>query len=230
MTKHGIFISHQDSWEFTAILAGLFLLIFGIGEILFHVFKIKANSTRQIVHLSSGLLTLSFPFLLVSHWMVLLLTLSFLLILVGSKFLNMLPSINGVKRKSVGSWLFPIAVYISFLAQEEFGLYRVFFVIMAILAVADPIAAAVGSRYGKQQTKGLLKGKSYIGTTVFFVSAGISLWLLNTGFSLSLPTWVVFLTISVATLAELLGKNGWDNLTIPLSIIGVFLTLNLVGI
>ncbi|MBI3234471.1 MAG: phosphatidate cytidylyltransferase, partial [Bacteroidetes bacterium] len=52
----------------TLILSGMFLTLFGLAEVLYHFFKVKAELTRKLVHFGTGLLTFLFPLILSSHW------------------------------------------------------------------------------------------------------------------------------------------------------------------
>src|SRR5687768_11493323 len=105
---------NQSELIHTALYAGGFLILFASGELLYHVFKVPVEITRKYVHILTGFICLSFPFVLNTHWSVLILTVSFVLILVTSIKLNMLKSINAVKRTTRGSFLFPLVIYVTF--------------------------------------------------------------------------------------------------------------------
>ncbi len=98
---------------------------------------------------------------------------------------------------------------------------------LAVLGVADPIAAFVGRRWGKHV---LRAGRSLEGAVAFFVSGALAAAVaLVTAGGLS-GTRVVLLALLaglVGALAELLAKKLDDNLTIPLSV-GAALTAALV--
>ena len=100
----------QQEIIYMAIYAGSFLALFGIAELLYHYAKVYIEITRKVVHIGTGLITLSFPLVLTTHWSVLILTISFVVILVISKKFNLLKSINGIRRSSRGSILYPIII------------------------------------------------------------------------------------------------------------------------
>jgi phytol kinase len=80
----------------TAMLAGAFLALFGLAELLYHYLNVKAELTRKLVHAGTGLLTLLFPVMLNNHWLVLLLCSAFAVILLLSLRFNLLRSINAM--------------------------------------------------------------------------------------------------------------------------------------
>jgi len=210
------------------ILACCFLALFGIAELLYHFSQVRAEWTRKIVHIGTGLLTLLFPVVLASHWQVLFLCASFLVILLASLKFGWLPSINAIDRFSYGSILFPIIVYLLFLVFQiaDRGLI-VFYLPILVLAICDPIAALVGKRFpfGKYQVMG--GGKSATGSLAFFASA-----LLVTALTISAFNHVhsgmqlILVVPAIATIAEALGVKGMDNFTIPASVVS---TLCLIG-
>ncbi|MGE8381849.1 MAG: phosphatidate cytidylyltransferase, partial [Sphingobacterium sp.] len=99
------------------LLAMIFLLLFALSEILYHRFKIRVEFTRKLVHIGTGIISLLFPILLISHWSVLLLCGLFAVILVLSLKFNLLRSIHAIDRKSAGSLAYPAAVYLCFVTQ-----------------------------------------------------------------------------------------------------------------
>jgi dolichol kinase len=95
---------------------------------------------------------------------------------------------------------------------------------LAVLGVADPIAALVGRRWGKHT---LRAGRSLEGTLAFFasgtVAAAIALALVGTG-SFGTIAPLAALAGFVGAIAELATRKLDDNLTIPL-VVGVAVTL-----
>ncbi|MBO9617098.1 MAG: hypothetical protein J7619_30705 [Dyadobacter sp.] len=203
------------------ILACCFLALFGLAELLYHFGKVRAEWTRKIVHIGTGLLTLLFPVVLVSHWQVLFLCASFLVILLASLRFGWLPSINAIDRFSYGSILFPMIVYLLFVVFQMMGKgLIVFYLPILVLAICDPVAALVGKRFpfGKYRIMG--GGKSVSGSLAFFASAvlvtGITISAFNDTHSGLL---LILLVPVIATIAEALGVKGMDNFTIPASVV-----------
>ena len=210
----------------TLILGGLFLVLFGFAEFLYHKLKVNAELTRKTVHLGTGLLTLLFPLWLDNHWFVLALCSSFLLILLLSLKFNLLPSINGVNRKTRGSVLFPMIVYGCFLVYNHYGSLVYFYVPILILAICDPIAALVGKKFQIGKYKILGHTKTLIGSAGFCVSAfvvtAIGMSLL-TQIPLSQNLGYSFVIAISTTIAEALSQKGYDNFTIPVTAISLLI-------
>ena len=211
-----------------ALLAGMFLLLFCFTEILFYKFKIKADNTRKIVHIGTGLITIFFPLMLHSQWSVLFLCSSFALILFFSITYHFLPSINAIARVSYGSLLYPLAVYISFLFYNYFNKNLVFFYLPVLtMAVCDPIAAHIGKRWPSGKFTIMHSTKTITGSAAFFISSVFITITLS--FFLKEKTTInhlIFLSLSiaiVATFAEAMSSKGFDNITIPISVLLVLI-------
>lgn len=203
----------------TLLLAGAFLLLFGSAELLYHRFKIQADITRKYVHILTGIFTMMFPPLLGNHWYVLALCGSFLVILLLSMRFKILPSINGIKRPSLGSLFYPVIVYGCFLAfQFREGNLIYYYIPILTLAFCDPIAELCGKTLGYGKYTIGIHTKTLAGSAAFFVSSfllSMALFLSMTSQELMhlLPLCGV-LALSM-TIAEALAQKGYDNLTIP---------------
>lgn len=215
----------------TLILAGCYLVLFAWGELLYHFFKVKVEITRKMVHIGTGLLALLFPLLLDNHWWVLLLCASFAMILVISLRYDLLKSINAIDRKSVGSLAYPVAVYgcyLAFINHDQQYIY--YYLPILVLAIADPIAALAGKRWawGKYQIAGA--NKTLMGSAMFFCTAVLVIlccyfFLYTTPQHIGLFAVGVGIIALLATAAEAISRDGYDNVTIPLSVlIALFLT------
>lgn len=202
------------------ILASSFLLLFGFAEILYHFFGYKAEFTRKVVHIGTGIITLLFPVMLGNHWLVLLLSVSFLVILCVSLWYNFLPSINAIERFSVGSLLYPCAVYVAYLAYnyEQNKLYY-FYLPMLSLALCDPLAEIVGRRFPIKKFKVLQSTKSLGGFLAFFVGCFVLSFFILNAFSIE-NLWFKMLLIAFFTaFVEAMSGKGMDNITIPVCVI-----------
>lgn len=216
-----------------------FLVLFASAELLYHRFKVAVEITRKYVHVFTGIICLSFPFVLETHWSVLILTCSFVLILVTSLKFNLLKSINAVDRKTSGSYLFPLVIYIVFwiysiygqnnlsgtaLSHEKFDRFSLggtiyYFLPILILSVSDPAAALFGKKWPKGKYKIFKDYKTLVGSSAFFISSfllGLIFLLPNAlnwhcGFLLS--ALIAFAT----TVVEAISHKGIDNLSIPVT-------------
>lgn len=202
----------------------LFLLIFLTAEIAYHVLKCKVEISRKLVHIASGVACLSFPFYIDNHWMVLALCAGFIFILFISKRVRYLQSINGIDRKSYGSVLFPVSIYFCFLNFQYFNQEVVYFYLpILILSICDPLAALIGKKWAYGKYKVGEDWKTVMGSMAFFVSCFTILFLMFY-FSSEQKSFVSMLFCSglisvIATITEAFSRKGYDNLTIPLSVL-----------
>jgi dolichol kinase len=203
-----------------AIYAGSFLALFGIAELLYHYAKVYVEITRKVVHIGTGLITLSFPLFLTTHWSVLILTVSFVAILAISKKFNLLKSINGISRSSRGSILYPIIIYVTYWIFTIFDDVLFFYLPILILAICDPIAALTGKKWPRGKYKIFQETKTLMGSTCFFISCLI----LTMSFVIPLrDNWLEIICVTlfisfITTLVEAASQKGWDNLFIPLTV------------
>lgn len=210
----------MTNWINIGILGTAFLALFAIAELLYHRFNYHAEVTRKIVHVCTGILSLLFPPLLVNHWSVLLLCGSFLVILLISWPLNLLPSINAVKRKTTGSILYPIIVYGCFLNYTHFDNFALYYIPILTLALCDPVAAYVGQKYpfGAYNTFG--QKKTLSGSFGFFVASLILSFTLLIGlehYSFVHAIVIAAILAVCTTFSEGISHGGYDNFTIPIA-------------
>ena len=221
----------------TIILAFIYLigitLLLVVNEMGYRKLKIKGEVSRKIAHVVSTLSVLPFPYLFPSHWYVLVMAFIFFLVLFITQYKTQLKSIHDIDRKSIGSYLLPLSIYITFLIAEHFNSKLIFILPMLILAISDPVAAIVGLSLKKYNHRirifGMDTGKSMFGSGAFFLSSFV-LCLLAYCYSRGVCD-VVALSLSLivafaSTLGELFSWHGSDNLSVPLSVILVLLTFN----
>jgi dolichol kinase len=212
------------------ILAAAFGLLFAVAEMLHRKGNVPAETTRKIVHLVTGILTLLFPLLLDTIAEAGLLCGLFLLILILSMRHGMLPSINAIDRKSWGSLLYPVIVfgifafYKSYAATENrlFHPLYYYYTPILVMAVCDPVAALAGSAF-RNRYPHTPPGKTMAGSFAFFFSAAILIACLAAYFCQNALPFEAYLVTSImlafmATLAERFSNYGWDNFTIPVAI------------
>lgn len=204
----------------TTLYAGLFLALFGVAELLYHFAKVYVEITRKMVHIGTGLITLSFPIFLETHWSVLILTVSFVVILGLSKKFNLLKSINGISRSSRGSILYPIIIYVTYWIYTLFDDVLFFYLPILILAICDPIAALTGKKWPLGKYRIFKETKTLMGSSAFFVSCLIltSSFVIPLRESLLEIVCVTLFISLITTLVEAASQKGWDNLFIPLTV------------
>lgn len=205
-----------------ATLAASFLTLFGSAEWMYRKEWLQAEWSRKFVHIVTGLITLLFPLVLTSHWQVLFLSVSFGVILVISKKLSLLQSINGISRESHGSILYPLAVYLCFVVFEEKGQLIWFYAPILTMAICDPVAAFVGKTRAWKPYQIGKDTKTMSGSLGFICSAFMLLLVLFALLQVSLAVPLVVAALVVALIAaftEAISQDGTDNIWIPIVVI-----------
>lgn len=216
----------MSSFQNVLILSSFFLIVFGISEIAYRFFKINAEYTRKWSHIASGFLALLFPFMIDDVLWVGIICGIFLLILNFSKPLGLLPSINAVNRKTYGSILFPLAVFISFVAYTYNDKNLVYFLLPVLtLAISDMAAAIIGKRYPIRSITTFKEKKSIGGYLAFTISCYLIYgYFLYFDWEISMLTFIILPPL--VAMIELVSPKGLDNISIPLSVIIGLIFLN----
>jgi phytol kinase len=205
-------------------LTGISLLLV-FNEMAYRQLGLKGEITRKFAHFTATLSTITFPYLFTSHWYVLLMACLFLTLLYVSRNRKYLKSIHDIDRVSVGSYLLPLSIYITFLVSELQQNKFLFILPMFVLAICDPVAGILGinfQRYNYQIRimRWELK-KTWIGSLSFFVSCFIvsliALYFHRVSFD-SETFYIAFIISFVTTLVEMFSWRGTDNLFIPMSV------------
>lgn len=218
-------ISNQD-WFYIFIISGIFISIFISSELIQFLFHPPIEVTRKFVHLSGGIITLTFSYLFTSHWAVLILCIGFVGILYSTKKLKLLNSVHGIERPSLGGLYFPLAVYITFIISSINQQPHLYLIGMLILSISDSMAALVGTSYGKFLFLIEKERKSVEGTLIFLLMTFLiteqgMLHLTDAG-----PLKATLCGIYVAILVtgfELLSLKGTDNLFIPIGTVYILI-------
>ena len=196
----------------------LLLVLIGITEGLYRYLKVSAEQSRKFLHVSGGLMCLLLPSFFTSHWEVLILaSLSFLLLFI-TYAKEMLPSLHQTKRKSVGSVLFPMPVYLCFLIAclKDNNLF--FYLPVSLLTISDTAAEIGGNKWGQSGKQFFDSQKTLIGSLCFYITALIVcfIWLFFIyNYPLNIIIKISLLMPLLTAVAELVTLHGWDNLTVP---------------
>jgi len=188
-----------------------------------------SENLRKALHVGSGLLTLTFPFLFVDLWPVLLLTSLSAVMIAALKWLRPVRAllggvIGGDDRATLGEIYFPIAVAgVFWLAQGRSPL--LFCVPILVLTLADATSALIGIRYGRLKYVGA--AKSLEGSVAFAVVAFFCIDVPLTVWSDVGRVETLLIASTLALLVMLLEGSAWrglDNLFVPF---GVFFVLRI---
>lgn len=200
------------------VVASLFLMLVGLGEILRGLGACSQEATRKFVHLTGGIVSLSFAYIFTSHWVVLGLGVSFVALMATTKKLGMLQSVHGIKRKSSGDLLHPIAIYLTFLITSFFEKPDFYLISVMVLSVSDALAAIVGVSYGFKVYSVEEDRKSLEGSFVFLLSTFLIVHLgllLLTHIGRMECVLAALLIAVLVTCFEAISLGGADNIIIP---------------
>jgi phytol kinase len=211
------------------VLAALMSLMCAI-RLLDRWARLPAELSRKLLHVSMGLVVLSFPWVFRAQWPVTLLTGIAANLLLTIRFVPLLRDglgtiVNRVTRPSLGEIYFPLAVgFVFWISDRDKILYCI---PILIVTLADATAALIGIAYGKLRyvtSDGL---KSAEGSIAFFSIAFLSVHVPLLLFTdIGRPQSLLVATI-IGILSMLLEATAWrglDNLAIP---IGAFAFLKL---
>lgn len=214
------------------ILTGLFLigifLLLVFNEIVYRRLGITGEFTRKFAHMTGTLSTILFPYIFNDHWYVFFLALTFFILLFISRNSSYLRSIHDISRPSMGSYLLPAAIYLTFLIAFHQQNRMLFILPMLILAICDPLAGMLGINITthNHQIRIFSKklNKTWLGSVSFFISSflisTVALYLHHTYFNLQIFSLALAIAI-IGTLAEMFSWKGSDNLFVPLSVLVV---------
>lgn len=192
--------------------------------------RTRKNSeiVRKIVHIGTG------NVILLAWWLdmppILGITASILAggVTLLSYRLPILPGINSVGRKSLGTFFYSVSIGILvacfwYLNQPQYAVLGIL-----IMAWGDGFAALIGQRFGKHKYHIFGGQKSWEGsltmTAISYVICSLILYSVQGNIW---QTWVVSLIVAViATGLEMLSYLGIDNLTVPLGSAALAFFLN----
>ena len=211
-------IDHQ--WLAIVFELTAFLLLFAALEVWSRKTSVRPETTRKLLHVGSGILTLAFPFVFVDLWPVVLLSGGAALVLAAARFVPVLRCsgvVGRVERASWGEFYFPLSVVILF--WLSLGEHALLFVIpVLVLTLADTAGAVVGTRFGMTRYCGA--GKSVEGSLAFAVVAFVSVCAPLMAWSRVGAPEALMTAATLALLLALLegaAQRGLDNLLIPIA-------------
>ena len=221
-------MGNQIALTFIYLIAIVLLLVF--TELVYRRLGLKGEVTRKIAHFTATLSTVTFPYLFTDHWYVLMLALFFFVVLFISRHGTQLKSIHDITRKSIGSYLLPVSIYLTFYFSLKYGNRFYFILPILVLAISDPAAGLMGINMKVYNHRIRLFGyklnKTILGSTSFFVSSFlisiIALYFNRMVFDLK-TFWLALAIAVVSTLVEMFSWRGSDNLFIPVSVLLILL-------
>ncbi|MEO0456234.1 MAG: diacylglycerol/polyprenol kinase family protein [Cyanobacteria bacterium P01_A01_bin.114] len=219
--------SLEIAWH-TGLVALWLLLVGGLSEGARRL-GYSPEITRKIVHIGAGHVILFAWWLAIPMWIGLLASVLFAGIALASYRLPILPGINSVGRKSLGTFFY--ALSIGLVIGWFWPLHQPFYGVIGILIMCwgDGLAALIGQRWGRHPYQLLSEKKSWEGSlTMLIISFGVTAAVLIPIQGSIWQTWAVSGCVAIAaTILEAFSKLGIDNLSVPIGAAALAFGLNL---
>ena len=155
---------------FPLVLVFLYLAtLVGIAEFLSRSFQDDPEITRKVVHIGSGNVILFAWWLGIEAQVIVIAAAIAAVIALVSYFTTILPSINSVGRKSLGTLFYAISIgVLTWLFWEDYPQYTVIGIL--VMTWGDGLAAVIGQRFGKHPYSVLGINKSWEGSSAMAIA------------------------------------------------------------
>lgn len=212
------FLSIPPLWFHLAIV-GAWIGTIGLLAEGLHRYQITSPEiTRKVVHIGVGNVIVLAWWLNIPAWIGITASVFFSGLAFLSYHLPILPSINGIGRKSLGTFFY--AVSIGVLIAWFWTIGQPYYAVLGILVMTwgDGLAALIGQKFGKHVYKLWDMQKSWEGSlamsVVSYVVCSVILFAIQGNVW---QTWIISLVVAgMATVLEAFSKFGIDNLSVPL--------------
>jgi len=178
----------------------------------------QGEVTRKIVHIGSGQVVLLAWWLKIPAWIGVGAAIVAGGVAILSYFLPILPSLESVGRRSLGTFFYAISMglligYFFSRQQPEYAALGIL-----IMAWGDGLAALIGQNFGQHPYQLWGIRKTWEGSlTMLVVSFVVTVLMLGIIQPISLSLMAIALIVAIwATFLETFSKFGIDNLTVPL--------------
>ena len=202
-----------------AWLGGLVLL----SEVLYRNQWASAEVGRKIVHIGTGNVVLFAWLLNIPAWIGIMAAVLAGIVALVSYRTKILPSVNGVGRKSLGTFFYAISVGVAI--ALFWGLNEPYFAALGICVMAwgDGLAGLAGQRWGKHPYEILGGRKSLEGSAVMAIVSGlVTVGVLGLALGNFPQLLLIASLVAIAAAAlETISFVGIDNLTVPLGSAGL---------
>lgn len=194
-----------------------------VAELLYLYTDTKPEQVRKVVHIGTGNVILIAWLLQLPAWVGITAAVLAGAIALISYRLPILPGVNSVGRKSLGTFFYAVSIGVSIAIFWPLDLPYYGVIGILIMAWGDGLAAIIGQKFGKHPYLIFGNTKSWEGTsTMLVVSYAIVSIVLFSVHGNIWQTWVVGIPVAiVATAIESIAQWGLDNLTVPLTSAGL---------
>lgn len=204
-----------------AIVAGVQLVVLGTADGARRL-GVSSELTRKLAHVGSGVTMLVIPQVISVHWTVLIISIGFASLLLGTCQLGLLGGVHGVARGVGGVACYPFAVWLLYVGAFELrDSATLYLVPVLVLALADAAGALVGVRWGQRR---YMASPAHVrtveGSAAFFATA-LACVAIPLAVAGPLPLVAVVASAVIvallATMVEAVSTHGSDNLWVPLA-------------
>jgi phytol kinase len=222
--------SNTPIWLQISVVAAWVSFILLISALVSRFVKPDPEVIRKIVHIGTGNVILFAWWLNIPAIVGISASIIASCVTLLSYRFPILPGINSVGRKSLGTFFY--AASIGILVACFWYVQKPYFAALGILIMAwgDGLAALIGQRFGKHKYTIFGAHKSWEGSGAMALASFIICILIFLGVQGNIwQTWVISLVVAVfATVLEAISFLGIDNLTVSLgSAVLAFLLTNL---
>lgn len=183
---------------------------------------------RKVVHIGAGNVILFAWLLKIPMWIGIVASVFFSAIAFLSYYAPILPSINSVGRKSLGTFFYAVSIGVLVTWFWTLNLPQFAAIGILVMTWGDGFAALIGQRFGRHPYQLWDMKKSWEGSlTMGAISFLVSLCVLIATQGNLWQSWIISLAIAlVAAALEAFSKFGIDNLTVPIgsAAVGFFLS------
>ena len=214
---------------FLANINGILLAVFGTavvllsGEYLWQKEILKGEFARKYVHIGCATFA-AFWTLFLSRNQIVFMSLTFVVVLVAVKQLNIFGSLRGIKRTTYGELWYAMGIGVCAVLFADNAIYAVAVLHMAL---ADGFAAVVGVGLGKKaknfkyndSTKSVEGTMTFIAIS-FLLNAGYWLFFAGHQFDINYPIIVPaysLISALILSVVEIVAPRGSDNVIVPVS-------------
>jgi len=210
----------QDGVMVGLVLALMLSVLWGTGKLSVH-FGIAPETKRKIIHVLTGLISLSFPWLFSGPLPVIFMIAASLVTMAAlrtpaMKNHSMSTTLHDVQRKSFGD--FYILISIAFLFAHSVGNPALYVLPLTVIALSDTASALIGTKYGKKRLAIFDGEKTIEGSAAFFiVTLLVSLILLMLLTDIA-EVNLIILSVIIAAFCTFVESDSWkglDNLFVP---------------
>jgi phytol kinase len=198
-------------------IASSWLAIVGLLAVILQRWTDDPEIVRKVVHIGTGNIILLAWWLKIPAWVGISASVLFSLVTLLSYVLPILPGINSVGRKSLGTFFYAVSIGLLIaLFWQDAPQYTAIGILT--MTWGDGLAALVGQRWGKHPYRLMGMQKSWEGSLAMaLTSYGVSSLVLWGIQGSCWQTWVIPIGVALlATSLEAFSKLGIDNLTVPL--------------